>query len=166
MGRGYTQFSFPDTEAEDEYALYSAFLNYRMPDGKLLHVRQTECWCPKCNRIAMAERVETLAELEDEIERLRNPDEDESRMIKFIGKPISERIAELELRTKWRRNRISPAKCLHCGSTQVIPIPRKDEFKHPKTGERVVVVSRGFMSTDQWHAEYTPEGDVVSSSYR
>lgn len=166
MGRGYTQFSFPDSATEDEYALYSAFLNYRMPDGKLLHVHQTECWCPTCNRIDMAERMKTLAELNEELERLRNPDEATSRMLQFISTPIEEQITEMELRIHWRRNRILPAKCLHCGTTHVVPIPTDDEFEHPKTGERVVVAGHGFMSTDQWHAEFTPEGDRLSSSYK
>ena len=100
MGRGYTQFAFPESGAEDIWALYSAFLNYRLSDCKLLHVRQTECWCPNCNRIDMAERVESLEDLESELERLRNPDEEESRMIAFIGVPIDERIAETECRRK------------------------------------------------------------------
>jgi hypothetical protein len=165
MGRGYTQFAFPDTGAEDVYALYSAFLNYRLPDGKLLHVRQTECWCPTCNRIDMAERVESIDELEDEIERLRNPDDEESQMIAFIGTPVDERIAELESRIIWRQSRKSLPKCLHCGSTDIVPIPDAQEFAHPSTGERVVVAGRGFASTAEWHAEFTPEGDVINSRY-
>lgn len=163
MGRGYTQYAFPDTNAEDVYAIYSAFLNYRLATGDLLHVRQTECWCSTCKRIDMAERVESLDELQSELERLQHPDEDESRMIAFIGVPIEKRIAETELRINWRRDRISPPKCLHCGSTDITRIPDADEFRHPKTGERVVVAGRGFASTAEWHAEFTPEGDVISS---
>lgn len=166
MGRGYTQFAFPDSDTEDQYALYSAFLNYRLADGRLLHVRQTECWCPTCDRIDMAEHVESLEELAAELERLRNPDDEEFRMIAFIGTPVEERIAETELRIAWRCNRVSPAKCLQCGSTDIVPIPGNEEFAHPKTGERVVVAGSGFMSTDQWHAEFTPEGNIICSSYK
>jgi hypothetical protein len=114
----------------------------------------------------MAERVESIDELQDEIERLRNPDDEESQMIAFIGTPVDERIAELESRIIWRQNRKSPAKCLHCGSTKIVPIPDAQEFAHPSTGERVVVAGRGFASTDEWHAEFTPEGDVISSCYK
>ena len=163
MGRGYTQFAFPDTDMEDVHALYSVFLNYRLATGDVLHVRQTECWCFTCERIDMAERVDSLDELQSELQRLQYPDEDESRMIAFIGVAIEKRIAETELRIKWRRNRISPPKCLHCGSTDITRLPDTDEFRHPQTEERVVVAGRGFASTDEWHAEFTPEGDVISS---
>lgn len=166
MGRGFTQFSFPDTNAEDVYAFYSAFLNYRLATGELLHVRQTECWCSVCKRIDMAERVESLEDLQTELDRRRHPDEEESRIIAFIGTPIEVRIAETELRIKWRRGRIAAAKCLHCGSTDLIRLPDSDEFRHPMTGERVVVAGRGFASTAQWHAEFTPEGDMISSIYK
>ena len=40
MGRGFTQYSFPDSGSSDTVALYSAFLDYRLPDGSFLHVRQ------------------------------------------------------------------------------------------------------------------------------
>ena len=137
MGRGFTQFTFPESDAEDMYALNSAFLYYRLPNGQLLHVRQTACWCSICNRIDMAELVESLEELEKELERLRKPDEKESRMIAFIGTPIEQRIAETELRINWRRSRTSPAKCLHCGSTNIMPIPDAKEFR---TRSRVSVL--------------------------
>jgi hypothetical protein len=166
MGRGYTQYAFPDTGAEDAYALYSAFLNYRLPDGKWLHVRQTECWCPTCNRIDMAECIESIEELENELARLRNPDDEEAKIIAFIGKPVEERITELQLRIIWRQNRKSPAKCLHCGSTEIVPIPDAQEFAHPATGERVVVAGCGFASTAAWYAEFTPEGDLINSCYK
>lgn len=112
----------------------------------------------------MAERVESLDELESEFARLRYPDDEEARMLTFIGTPIEERIAEIELRMIWRRNRVSPAKCLQCGSTNIVQIPDTEEFLHPKTGERVVVADHGFASTDSWHAQFSPEGDAISSS--
>lgn len=167
MGRGYTQFVFPDTGADDVYVLYSAFLNYRLPDGNLLHVRQTECWCPNCNQIDIAERIQSIVELEKELELLRNPDDDdeEAFMLALLSDPIEERIADLELRLIWRRERKSPAKCLRCGSTEIVPLPDSKEFSHPATGERVVVAGHGFASTAEWHAEFTPEGDVITSCY-
>ena len=107
----------------------------------------------------------SLAELEGELKILCNPNDDEARMIDFIGTPVGQRIAETQLRINWRRNRISPPKCLQCGLSDIVPVPTDGEFQHPQTGERVVVASSGWMSTDQWHAEFTPEGDVISSTY-
>lgn len=67
MGRGYTEYSFPDSSAESVLNLYSAFLDYQLEDGSYLHVRQSDCWCNTCNRIAMAERIESVEELLSEL---------------------------------------------------------------------------------------------------
>ena len=143
MGRGYTQFGFPDSNAEDTFALYSAFLYYRMPDGSLLHVRQKVCWCPVCEQLDMAEQIPSLVELEAELAKLLDPDEEQLRLIAFTQEPLEELISEARARIEWRRHRKSPARCLRCGSTDLTHIPDQNEFPHPKTGERVVVVGRG-----------------------
>ena len=163
MGRGYTQYSYPDDDTPDEYAVYSAFLDYILLDGSRLHVNQTDCYCSHCQRIDMAEHIETLEQLQNRIEKLRLPDSDERKMAVFIGS-IPDQIVELNRRIEWRRTRQSPAKCLHCGSTEIILLPNDDEFSHPATGARMTVIGRGFMSTAEWHATYTPEGDAIESS--
>lgn len=166
MGRGFTQYSFPDTGSPDTVALYSAFLDYRLPDGSLLHVRQQECWCPNCDCFLMAEEVPTLAELEAELVRLMNPDEELRQVVAFLEVPIEKRIEDARRRIEWRRTRKAPPKCLHCGSSNITILPHLDEsqeFNHPKTGERVVVAGRGFSDDAPWHAEFTPEGDIITS---
>ena len=164
MGRGFTQYSFPESDAEDVFNLYSAFLNYRLHDDSLLHVRQSECWCNACNRISMAEHVESIDELESELQRLLNPDEEHRQMIAFIGTPIEDLIVESRQRIQWRNARTEPAKCLECGSTNFVPLPSTDEFRHPYTGERVQVVSRGFADAAPWYAEFTPQGDLIEGA--
>ncbi|WP_145377664.1 hypothetical protein [Symmachiella dynata] len=111
----------------------------------------------------MAEWVQSLAELEAELKELLDPDEENMRKFAFIGTPINDLIAETRKRIEWRQHRRSPAKCLHCGSTDIIVLPNTEEFAHPKTGERVVVVGRGFAEASPWHAEFTTEGDLISS---
>ncbi len=39
--------------------------------------------------------------------------------------------------------------------------PDNEEFAHPRTGERVLVAGRGFASTAERHAEFTPEGGIL-----
>lgn len=166
MGRGFTQYSFPDSGSGDTVALYSAFLDYRLPDGSFLHVRQQECWCPVCDCFVFAEDVPSLADLEAELARLLNPDEELQRVIAFLEVPVENRIAEARRRVAWRRNRKSPPKCLHCGSTNITIAPyvqESEEFRHPKTGERVVIAGRGFSDAAPWHAEFTAEGDLIRS---
>ncbi len=112
----------------------------------------------------MAEWVQSLAELEAELEELLDPDEENRRKFAFIGIPINDLIAETRKRIKWRQHRRSQAKCLHCGPTDIIMLPNSEEFAHPKTGERMVVVGRGFAEANPWQAEFTTEGDLISSS--
>ena len=161
MGRGFTQYSFPDSETEDAWALYSAFLDYELADGTLLHVRQAACWCAICDCILMAEDVPSVAALESELATLENPTEEDRQLIDFIGTPLSERITEQKRRIQWRRSRQSAARCLQCGSTEITVLPGEDEFHHPQTGERVAVSGRGFAETGMWEARFTPEGELI-----
>ena len=163
MGRGYTQYSYPDDDTPDEYAVYSAFLDYVLVDGSRLHVNQTDCYCPRCQRIDMAEHIETVEQLQIRLQQLRLLDSEERKIAEFIGS-IPDQIVELSKRITWRKTRQSPAKCLHCGCIEIVLLPTDDEFAHPVTGARMTVAGRGFMSTVEWHATYTPEGDVIESS--
>lgn len=166
MGRGFTQYSFPDSGSADTVALYSAFLDYRLPDGSLLHVRQRECWCQVCDSFLFAEDVPPLEALETELARLMIPDEELRQALAFLEVSIEERIEDTQQRIEWRRTRKSPPKCLHCGSTNITILPNlqeSEEFRHPKTGERVVVAGRGFSDAAPWHAEFTAEGDSIRS---
>jgi hypothetical protein len=163
MGRAYTQYSFPDSGTENAYVLYSAFLNYRLPDGSLLHVQQKECWCATCNCFLMGEHVPDVWELEIEISHLLNPDRDTQVLIAVMGRPVEELLEEIRARIRWRKTREAPAKCLKCSSTEIIFVPDSNEFRHPKIGERVLVVGHGFASTTIWHAEFTTEGDMITS---
>jgi hypothetical protein len=163
MGRGYTKYRFPDSGAEDAWVLHSAFLNYRLQDGSLLHVRQRDCWCPKCDCFVVGEDFATVEELNVEVAQLLNPDTEQRLIIDYIGKPVEQLIEELRVRIKWRHTREAPAKCLKCGSTGIVPLPDCKEFKHPKTGQRVVFEERGWACTKEWHAEFTTEGDLIPS---
>ncbi len=60
--------------------------------------------------------------------------------------------------------RQSPAKCLHCGCTEILLLPDDEEFSHPATGARMKVTGRGFMSTAEWQCDVHTEGDVIESS--
>jgi hypothetical protein len=144
--------------------LYSAYLNYRLPDGSLLFVRQTDCWCAKCHGFEVAEDIPNCIELETDLRRLANGDEDERLWIRY-GTPTKELFDDLRRRIEWRRTRRSPPKCLHCGSTNIVVVPEGDEFAYPKNGERVVKIAIGFASTVQWHAEFTTEGELINSHY-
>ncbi|MCE9527274.1 MAG: hypothetical protein K8R36_14605 [Planctomycetales bacterium] len=112
----------------------------------------------------MAEHVPSLAELEVELDRCLNPSVDDLKMWEIYGVTVEEQVQEARKRIEWRLARKSPDKCLGCGSTKIVIIPHAGEFRHPNTGERVVVVSRGFADAGEWRAKFTTEGDVIKSS--
>lgn len=113
----------------------------------------------------MSEHVPTLAELQTELSMLENPNDEELRKIRFIGVPVSERIAEVHRRMLWRQSRQSSPKCLRCGSTSITLLPHANEFEHPHTGERVVVVvEHGFTDHAPYVVRFTTEGDRITKA--
>ena len=163
MGRSYTKYSFPDSDREDAWAIFSAFLDYRFGDGTRLHVRQTACWCSRCRHITIGEDIPTVEELRQELERLHHPNHEERELYRILGTPMADLITETEKRIEWRRSRTAPAKCLHCGSTEIAVISHDETMVHPATGERMLLSERDWADTAEWRAEYTPEGDVIAS---
>lgn len=162
MGRGYTQYRLPETGRE-EWVLFSAFIDYRFPDGSKLHVLQDAAWCPNCDRFVVAEKIPSLESLKLELEKTRSGDPETIRIWQLVsnGQPISARVAELEKRIVWRIARANPPRCLECGSLDIVALSGSTEFRHPKTGELVTEVSSGWTDAGPWSANFTPEGDAV-----
>jgi hypothetical protein len=162
MGRGFTQYSSLDGDRPDECAVFSAFLYYVLDDGSRLPVSQTECYCPVCQRIDIAEHLETVADLELRLRQISVTGTKERKIAEFF-RSVSDQLDELRKRIDWRSTRRSSAKCLHCGSTEISLLPDSREFIHPANGARMKVTCCGFMSTSEWHATYTAEGDLIES---
>jgi hypothetical protein len=163
MGRGFVQYHLPES-GRDEWVGFSAFINYCLHDGTLLHILQQPGWCPTCDRFVIAEVVPSVDALEEEIARYRSGDPDTLQEWAFIsqGAPVTEQIAELLRRIKWRQRRQSPPRCLECGEPDCIPIPVSGEFSHPQTRERVEVINQGWADTATWEAGFTPEGERLA----
>lgn len=161
MGSGFTQYGYLDVDLPDEYALYSAFLDYVLEDGTRIHVNQADYYCSACGHIVVGERIESVADLEHQIDQIQNhPESDHGKVAEFAGN-IPKQIAELHTRIAWRSGRQSGPKCLDCGSINIASIPDQEEFRHPATGHRMKVQSRGFTDAAPWHATYTSEGDLI-----
>jgi|GEM_PF-4502621 len=165
MGRYFSQYSYVESDLPDECPLHSAYLDYVLEDGTRLHVHQADYYCPACEQFVMGEQVETIWELERQINDLENnPDSHFWLLNEFQS--IAERIAELHVRIDWRKKRQSPPKCLQCGTVDIFPIPDREEFNHPATGQRMKKTGFGFASSNEWHATFTPEGDQIESIYK
>jgi len=141
-----------------EFVGYSAYLDYRLPDGSTLPVEQQPAWCPSCKHFVLAGRVPDDEELERRLAEAQAAAPEAVARLGLLGRSPEEEVAELTRRVAWRRGRVSPPRCLHCGSGRVAALPDGDEFPHPETGERVVVTGSGFADMEPWVAEFSPEG--------
>ncbi|QDU97331.1 hypothetical protein Pla8534_51770 [Lignipirellula cremea] len=157
MGRGFVAYTFLES-GRTELALYSAFLNYRLADDTLLWVLQDTIYCAACQRITMGEKLPSLEDLAAELKLLDDHDTFTLEGLAFLERDPEEHRQELLRRIKWRGDRQSPAKCLHCSSTEIHSIPSRGEFDHPVTGQRLDVTDEGWIDAASWEAEFSPEG--------
>ncbi|MGL6074990.1 MAG: hypothetical protein ACRC8S_12595 [Fimbriiglobus sp.] len=159
VGRGFVEYSLPSSGGH-EFVAYSAFLDYRFADGSTLTVEQQPAWCPACRRFVLAERIPEMAELEDRLAAVRSSHSERRRLLTALGQSPAGEAKELIRRIGWRQGRVSPPRCLECGTAGVHTLPASKEFAHPATGEPVMLVSSGFASMERWVAGFTPEGQA------
>ncbi len=162
VGRGFIEYRREAAE-QSEFVAYSAFLDYRLPDGSTLGVDQQPAWCRGCGQFVLAERLPEVAELDELLAAVKAREPETVRRLTVFGRSAEDEVAELTRRIAWRRGRQSPARCLHCGSGQIVALPSGGEFAHPATGERVTVVGSGFASMARWVAEFSSEGIKLGS---
>jgi hypothetical protein len=160
VGRGLIQYSLPKSGRQEAIA-FSAYLNYRLADGSLIHVDQQAAWCGECGRFVVAEFLADIDELKKTLAELRDGDEKQLDHLNFVGRSVEEETDQLSRRIEWRRGRTSPPRCLQCGSPTIVPLPAGEEFPHPATGEKVIVGSMIFADMEWWEAEFSPEGEKL-----
>jgi hypothetical protein len=143
--------------------------SYQLDGDERLTIRQAFAWCSTCKEIVWAEVIQDIQTLEDELTEwlvfLESPHDD-------IGddypheQTMSQRIA-------WRRMRVSPPKCLECGSTEVsfakeIEDEEREteywEFIHPECGGLIHIKGDSLVLNRSWTL-YTPEGDLIGSGW-
>jgi hypothetical protein len=108
---------------------------YLLEDGFLLEVRTTPAWCRQCRDFTEGEHLEPLDELDQAW--------------------VEER------RKEWRRERCSPAKCLSCGSADLLILPFDEETPSP-TGQGTLLLRwMGMCSTDWNNWYFMPEGERI-----
>lgn len=158
----FTEFRV-DGESDEHMICFHLTLNYRLADGSLLHVEQEAAWCERCACFGSAELVPSVEDLRNRIRDLQTPN-NKVRSFFRTEAAIGRAIAELETRLKWRGDRRSPARCLRCGSTEIVPVRFGDHFSVCfVSGKRVVQLRTGFADTAFWIAEFTPEGIARST---
>jgi hypothetical protein len=140
---------------------------YVFPDGHTEGIWDDGGWCWSCSGFVRVEVLRELSELEAELGEAKAA---ESERPDLFVHPARDGLPEIRLshnlmrRVEWRRTRASPARCLECGSIEIVPLHGKSEFIHQLTSEKVTV-RRGdpyFRSSSRPPEQYTPEGIRLS----
>lgn len=147
---------------------------YELADGTNIGLHSTIAWCCQCEDFVNAEWIPSLEYVENELDELRTPgsrayDRHTSTEPPFDKSPFKERRArnfaeakvEAAQRVEWRRKRISPPKCLICGTCDII-FPSDEDGTVEIPGRGIATVECGGMcSTEFCNWFYTPEGDRI-----
>ena len=113
--------------------------SYLLPDQSTLNIFRTFAWCNRCTEVVWAERL-------PELDELSKPDAIE-----------------------WRESRSAPAKCLTCGSSDIVPAraghtnsgKEKHEIDCPACHGVIRVLREPVLSLDRGWILYSSEGDLI-----
>jgi hypothetical protein len=133
------QFKAKCENCKGAKVLSETLRSYRFPDQSTLNIFRTFAWCNQCAEVMWAERLPALSELSE---------------------PIA---------VEWRSRRSAPAKCLTCGSSDIVPSRaghtnsgnEKFEMDCPNCGGVIRVLREPVLSLDRAWILYTPEGDLI-----
>jgi hypothetical protein len=142
---------------------------YLLADGTFLRVNASPVWCRVCNEFAEGEIVEPLAEIDQQLADLR----DENSLLYQIAQDRlaapgfhAEMIAETQKRRKWREARIAGPKCLRCGTTEIVALPRDQAIANPFSSGTLTLELAGFASVAFSDGLFSPEGDRLGAAER
>lgn len=143
---------------------------YEFPDGRRMEVETTPVWCRPCGRVTEGEEVETLAQIDRELADLHDPT---SERYRSTQRPPRDDGHELRLflidrarrRRTWREVRVSPAKCLACGSADIVVFPDQQPVPHPAGTGTVTVACVGLCTTLPTGRIFTPAGVPIAGKH-
>ena len=171
----YTISFEPGGQTEDFHATRGSY--YLWPDGTRLDLNAAPVWCRRCDAVREGEVVESTAVLDKLIADLQDPT---SLMYQFVQaadlshlKPgstdapsrnprvdLHDDIERARRRRRGRTERVSPAKCLTCGSTELVLLDRRP-VPHPSGTGTIEARHAGFWSGIFPRWAFTPEGDRI-----
>jgi hypothetical protein len=138
---------------------------YEFDDGSRLDVEAVPAWCRRCGDIAHGERVEPLEKIDRHLAELQDPGSEFCRMaIGAMTDPEELRlhlIDKWQKRRRWRAGRKSPARCILCGSTDLVIFPLDEPVPHPGGDGTIEVSCVGMCSTEFNDWFFTPEGERI-----
>lgn len=134
---------------------------YVLPGGRSLSIQDAFGWCGACNGATPCEALPALADVE--------------RLLTQALRDGNERlVAELEDTRSWISGRVSPPRCLDCGSTSIQRVPlgwslyrdeESDEdfldIPHPGCNGMLRVEMCGWSLYRAVDTRYSPEGEKL-----
>lgn len=146
-----------------------------MSDGSTVTIERTFVWCGACRAVGWGEQLADAAELQRELTAIeaREPSivEEFSVLVDrhtSLEQVLSNHVRELGARIAWRRIRTSPARCLECGSTDILPLQRSETnsgndkwtlAEHPDCAGVITVLEELTLTLDRRWIRYSPEGE-------
>jgi len=128
---------------------------YLLSDGSILSVPYVPAWCQVCQAVVHAEELPKVESLQ---RRLRE------RQAFFVEEPLPQwYIKWREQEIAWRSGRKAAAKCLACGTTEIVRGSIGGGVLHPSCGRRMPFKLSGHFTLAnpvlQWL--YSSEGDAL-----
>jgi hypothetical protein len=144
---------------------------YELEDGSHIDVRSRPVWCRRCGDFTDGESIESLDEIDRQLADLVDPRSELYRLaqrslIRPRGRFRRHWIELTKQRRQWREQRLSPPRCLLCGSTDLVSLPEGVEVPNPRGAGTVVLSVIGHCSTwfNEWF--FTPEGERIPRDTR
>lgn len=144
---------------------------YVLPNQRLADLQSTLVWCDNCGSYSAGEDLlspETLRQSIDDAESGDWPD-----TFDFLyGDELAPRLkvlASWKRSLQWRKERISPAKCLDCGSVQIRTFDESDPatlFDPPTNRPIKLRCCLASTSIDNRLYLYSAEGDLLAETSR
>jgi Zn ribbon nucleic-acid-binding protein len=140
--------------------------SYKLDEDVRVTIPVAYGWCECCAAVTVVEALPSLAKIDGDIAFVDGEGNGDN----------SQQCREhLQCLRRWRANRISPAKCLECGSTRFERFEEIEEFNelsdwdeewrpliHPGCGGTLTLRGVGFSRSRIWFF-YTPEGDKIAA---
>jgi hypothetical protein len=148
---------------------------YEFSESDRLDLHSEPGWCHHCGKVTHIENLSTVDELDKQIRDLNDPSSELYRMTRhgvldeLLGKGdkfLNDRIAEIQRRRRWREERKSPPKCIHCGTTEIVELPIGMPVPVPHGEGQVQIDCVGMCSTNFNEWFFTPEGDRIPRDTR
>ncbi len=122
---------------------------YRLAEPPDVFLWTQFSWCPQCQKVAQAEKLLTATEMDEWVE----------------GRTDPKICRDMERYRQMMTSRTSPARCLECGSTNIVAATGERQERlifHPACGSTIVLHHNGFVRLSGTDV-YSPEGEHLTT---